>query len=327
MCNAVHSKLIRVIKMKYNKINRWPLINTVIAFITFIFTIIFIIYVNHYISLSQIFFIFLAFLAVAFPSIFLTFYGKNFNKKWKVLFYIHFIVLLMISSFLSLVFFLIPLFIEIYYITADKYRDVNYDNIIKLNNIIEIARSEIKNKFNVNDVVIESQDLEEDKWIIITKFTFNDEKKYYKIIIDNEKESVESLSEYNYSIPDKLTIRNESIIILIAFIISIIYLVYKIYTIIVTANLISTSKLAPAISIFSGVYELIYLTSFIMLVDIYIILRIFMVLIYLNSGNYKQVYKENSVVLGILALIFGGIVPGILLLIVRDKLNEKITNN
>ncbi len=38
-------------------------------------------------------------------------------------------------------------------------------------------------------------------------------------------------------------------------------------------------------------------------------------------------YKENSILLGILALIFGGIIPGILLLIVRDKLNEKIVNN
>ncbi len=256
--------------MKYNKINRWPLINTVIAFLTFILTIIFILYVNHYIYLSQVLFFLLVFLAIAFPSIFLTFYNKNFNKKWKVLFYIHFIVLLIISSFLSLVFFLIPLFIEIYYITSDKYRDINYDNIIKSNNITEIAKSEIKNKFNVDDVVIESQDLEKDKWIIITKFTFNDEKKYYKIVINSEKENIESLNEYNYSTPDKLTIRNESIIILTAFITSIIYLAYKIYTIIGMANLIGTSKPALAISIFSGVYGLVYLTSFIMLINIYI---------------------------------------------------------
>ena len=43
-------------------------------------------------------------------------------------------------------------------------------------------------------------------------------RKNHKMVINSEKESVESLNEYNYNIPNKLAIRNESIIILTAFI-------------------------------------------------------------------------------------------------------------
>jgi len=42
--------------------------------------------------------------------------------------------------------------------------------------------------------------------------------------------------------------------------------------------------------------------------------------------DYKSAYIENNVDFGILALIFGGIVTGILLLIARKGLNNAANN-
>ena len=41
---------------------------------------------------------------------------------------------------------------------------------------------------------------------------------------------------------------------------------------------------------------------------------------YYNAGKYQEAYDENTIGLGVLALIFNGVVTGVLLLVARSSM-------
>ena len=106
-----------------------------------------------------------------------------------------------------------------------------------------------------------------------------------------------------------------STLILIAFVFSILTLVaFGIYAVVLLGI-----ALAPGIGTFA-LLALIPLVFF--AVGLYCFVRINRIRIYYNAGKYREAYQENSVGLGILTLIFNGVVAGVLLLVARSSMEH-----
>lgn len=66
------------------------------------------------------------------------------------------------------------------------------------------------------------------------------------------------------------------------------------------------------------VVPIIYIIFF--AIGIYCLIRIIHIRNLYNSGQYQEAYDSNSVLFGILALIFNGFIPGLLMLIARSSM-------
>jgi hypothetical protein len=106
--------------------------------------------------------------------------------------------------------------------------------------------------------------------------------------------------------------RGDGTLITVAFVFSILSLVgFGIYFVVLLAVLFSA---IPIVAILS----LIPLVLF--LVGLYCFFRINRIRNYYNAGKYQEAYDENTIGLGVLALIFNGVVTGVLLLVARSSM-------
>ncbi len=193
-----------------------------------------------------------------------------------------------------------------------------------INQAIEIAKSEIQKQFNVTEISIKSSNLKNGIWHISTSFILNNEQKYYSVNVNSDSGSVEDIYETKFNSGD---IGSAPTLITIAFVFSILAVIGYVIALfaysllgIVTVSTPSGSTVM-AFAIFPLVIFLIFL-----LIDIYILIRIMKIRKSISNGNYKSAYNENSLGFDILALIFGGIITGILLLVARDGLNRAANN-
>ena len=105
----------------------------------------------------------------------------------------------------------------------------------------------------------------------------------------------------------------DSTLITVAFVFSLISLIlFGIYFFFMLGLLFT-----PGIPIFAFI-AIIPLAFFI--VGLYCFMRVNKIRHYLSEGKYLEAYQENTVGLGVLALIFNGIVTGILLLVARSSM-------
>ncbi len=104
----------------------------------------------------------------------------------------------------------------------------------------------------------------------------------------------------------------DNTLITIAFVFSILSLVgFGLYFIILIGIVVSVSSII-------GLLALIPLALF--FVGLYCLFRINRIREYLKAGKYKEAYEENTLGLGILALLFNGVVTGVLLLVARSSM-------
>ncbi len=284
--------------MENVKVNRLLLINVLLSLLIFIISIFLADYINIMYRTTLIV-IFLTFLYILIPEIYLIF----FNPKSKILFYVHFGVLYVWLFYLfSLLFllFIIPESIEIYYITSDKYKNKNNVKHIEVYNAINIAKSEIKKQYNINDIEIKSSKLEYDDWLIDTKFSINNESKNYRVIINGINGNIGSIKDYNH-----LNINNAKTLIYSALVITIISFIVYIMDFI--------NNFIPFFVKASNFFEFLIPIMYLLLLFIYfyMILRIFKIGLYTHNGKYKLAYKKNSIVFGVIILIFGLIITGV----------------
>ncbi|MCL4348998.1 hypothetical protein [Ferroplasma acidiphilum] len=183
-----------------------------------------------------------------------------------------------------------------------------------VNQAIEMAKNEIQRQFNVTDVIIKSSNLRNGVWHVNTSIILNNEQKYYTVNLNNETTTIEDIHE------SKIQAGNAGsapTLITIAFAFSIIAVIIYVIAIILYSALAITA-----------LFVIIPLVVFIvfLLIDVYIMVRINKIRKYIDSGDYEQALNEDSVLFGIMALIFGGILTGILLLVARDGLNNAANN-
>lgn len=107
----------------------------------------------------------------------------------------------------------------------------------------------------------------------------------------------------------------DSTLITVAFVFSVLSLAaFGIYAIVLLGIAVT-----PGIGIFALI-ALIPLAFF--AVGIYCFMRINRIRNLYNSGKYREAYEENTVGLGILTLIFNGVVAGVLLLVARSSMEH-----
>lgn len=186
-----------------------------------------------------------------------------------------------------------------------------------INQAIETAKSEIQKQFNVAYISIKSSGLKNGTWRINTSFILNNEQKYYSVNVNNDNGSVEDIYETKFNSGD---IGSAPTLITIAFVFSILAIIfYAIMLIIYGVTGIFAVSPPPSIimPLVVFIFIILLISSFI---DIYTLTKIIKIRKFICDGDYKSAYIENNVDFGILALIFGGIITGILLLVAHNRL-------
>ena len=197
-----------------------------------------------------------------------------------------------------------------------------------INEANEAARSEIQKQFNVTDVIIKSSVLKNGMWYINTFFVLNNEKKYYNVSINNTTNTIEGMHETEFNTRNTGSAQT---FMLVAFIFAVITIV--IYAIILAVFVISfTAFIIAAGSVVTGLafnpFSLIILAIFLpfLIVNVYILIRIIKIRKFMNNGDYRSAYYEDSVLFGVLALLIGGIITGLMLLLARGELENAASN-
>lgn len=202
-----------------------------------------------------------------------------------------------------------------------------------INQAIETAKSGIQKQFNVTEISIKSSNLKNGIWHINTSFILNNEQKYYSVNVNNDSGFIEDMNETKLSTGDA---GSAPTLVTIAFVIQIIAVIsYAIAFVVYAGFAIATASVStytsvtsvpsanPAIfSIDVLIVVLIVVFLILLLIDIYILRRIMKIRKFIRNGDYKSAYEKNTIAFGILALIFGGLLTGILLLVARDGLNQ-----
>jgi hypothetical protein len=196
-----------------------------------------------------------------------------------------------------------------------------------INQAIETAKLEIQKQFNVIEISIKSSNLNKGIWHINTSFILNNEQKFYSVNVNNDSGSIEDVYETRFSSGD---VGSAPTLITIAFVFSILavlgyailFIIYSVTAISVVSVTSSTSSISSTPAFSGLIIILIVFFLIFFLIDIYILIRIMKIRKLIDNGDYNSAYDKNSVAFGILALIFGGIITGILLLVARDGLNK-----
>ncbi len=189
-----------------------------------------------------------------------------------------------------------------------------------------IAIEWAKGNFSVTDATVTSSTKIGTNWRVAVKFIKNNEEKRYVLMV-KEDETIGGFKEHNNYNNSNNYLNTASTYITVSLVFSIIALIVYIYyifslvfAIVAISSLSSTSSVPAsflyAISIIPFIIALLFL-----IVDIFMLIRINRIKKYIDSGNVLQAYKANSVLFGILGLIFGMIITGIFLLLARSPLN------
>ncbi|WP_156769039.1 hypothetical protein [Thermoplasma volcanium] len=205
-----------------------------------------------------------------------------------------------------------------------------------VNQAIEIAKNEIQSRFNVTDVIIKSSALRNGIWQIKTSFILNNEQKYYVININNDTSEIIDMHEAKMVEGNAGSSRT---LVTVAYAISILSVIAYIISIAIISldGIASTHMYSSyggqgigytnvATGALVGLISILVFLIIFLVIDIYIVVRISKIRSYIINGDYESAYQKNSVGFGVVALIFGGLLTGILLLIARGDL-ERAANS
>lgn len=189
------------------------------------------------------------------------------------------------------------------------------------------VREWILRKFSTQgeSVYFESVRRDAGGWTVDVQFIISGYRKYYTVQVDSSTASVTGYNErfrpFNFSPyipPPKNT---ASLLVLAALIVSIIVVIVFILTglsdILGGAFTLYYNALAGAGRIVLG----IFLFAF-GLIDIYITMEINTIRELMEKGDTKAALARNTLVMGVLALIFDGVITGILLIIAREEMGR-----
>ncbi len=188
----------------------------------------------------------------------------------------------------------------------------------------EVARSEIQKQFNITDVIIKSSVLKNGMWYINTFFILNNEKEYYNIIINDTTNIIEGMRETKFNTRNTGSAQTFMLVALIFAVITVV--VYAIISAITVPSAVAftTVSASPPINPFAIVLVLVFLA--LLIVNVYILIIIIKIRRFIDNGDYKSAYYADSVLFGVLALLIGGIITGLMLLLARGELENAASN-
>ncbi len=145
-------------------------------------------------------------------------------------------------------------------------------------------------------------------WYARIRFILNNEEKTYGLSIDENGSVVNSKDLHSIGIRGELPGSTRTMILIAEIFSALFVLLFLVEAIVSIFSLI----------LFSVLY-IIFL-----LIGIYVLINIAKIRSSINSGDLKAAYDRNTVGLGVIAVIFNGMIPGILLLISRGDLQSSI---
>ena len=206
--------------------------------------------------------------------------------------------------------------------------DVDYKYIIKMVKQWALFNYNVEedsvNVFSLNK-------MENGNWKALCSFRINNFEKRFLILLDSSG-NVISYSDFrmygNFHSSQDLTLVAEifSIIAIIGYSIALIEILY-IYTVYYSEHPYLSCVGVPvgpnAMISFTTILGFLLIPIIVsIIVGIYILSRILKIRRYLISGDIASAINENTVALGIIALIFNGIITGVLLLISRGYIKQ-----
>ena len=151
-------------------------------------------------------------------------------------------------------------------------------------------------------------------WNVVLSFYSFSEPRKYQVIISDEGNVIKTQQLGNAV--NQRAMGSAPTLVLIAMILSILVMIgFGFYSIAVLA-IIAAPVAFPFVA-FLGLIPLVFLVA-----GIWVLYRILAIRRFIESGDAKSAYDADSVAFGIVALIFNGIITGILLLVARDDLRR-----
>lgn len=149
--------------------------------------------------------------------------------------------------------------------------------------------------------------------LVLSFYAFTEPRKFSLMISDEGK--VVKIQQVGYS-TESIGLGSAPTMILIAYIFSMLVLVaYGIYVVILL--FLAASPLVAA-----GVFLIALIPVVLFIVGLWVFLRVGTIRRFMESGDARSAYEANTVGLGVVALIFNGVVTGILLLLSREDLRR-----
>ena len=151
-------------------------------------------------------------------------------------------------------------------------------------------------------------------WNVVLSFYSFSEPRKYQVIISDEGNVIKTQQLGNAV--NQRAMGSAPTLVLIAMILSILVLIgFGFYSFALLA-MIAAPVVFPFFA-FLGLIPLVFLVA-----GIWVLYRILTIRRFIESGDAKSAYDADSVAFGIVALIFNGIITGILLLVARDDLRR-----
>ncbi|MHB1708604.1 MAG: hypothetical protein ACYCT2_03910 [Thermoplasmataceae archaeon] len=151
-------------------------------------------------------------------------------------------------------------------------------------------------------------------WNVVLSFYSFSEPKKYQVIISDDGNVIKTQQLGNAV--NQRAMGSAPTLVLIAMILSILVIIgFGFYSIALLAIIV-----APIPFPFVALLGLIPLAF--LVIGIGVLLRILTIRKFIESGDAKSAYEADSVAFGIVALIFNGLISGILLLVARDDLRR-----
>ena len=149
--------------------------------------------------------------------------------------------------------------------------------------------------------------------VVLSFYSFSDLRKY-QVVISDEGNIIKTQQLGNAA--NQRAMGSAPTLVLIAMILSILIIIgFGFYSIALLA-IIAIPVTFPFVA-FLGLIPLAFLV-----ISIWVLYRILTIRRFMESGDAKSAYDADSVAFGIVALIFNGIITGILLLVARDDLRR-----
>ncbi|MGC8608775.1 MAG: hypothetical protein ACP5UV_02765 [Thermoplasmata archaeon] len=206
------------------------------------------------------------------------------------------------------------------------------------NEAADVAKNWANSQFGVDRDrvnVVSAGKVTGNNWFVRITFILNNEEKAYSLTIDSTGNILKftDIKRVVYSgntmgsAPTMILIAEVfSILALIGFLIAIIASVFGVIT---SVNVITSSAPgAPVPSPFPAIFLIIVIVyAIFLIIGVYVLSRILKMRSFIHAGDAKSAYELNTVGLGVLALIFNGVITGILLLISREDLRNAFSQN
>ncbi|GEM_PF-6550641 len=172
--------------------------------------------------------------------------------------------------------------------------------------------------------VISSRKMRDGSWSVRLSFPKDHHELFYSVVI-SDYGTIIDFHRGSDGYASSASLRSASTLTLISLVIAIIaFIVFaatSISTIVLLAVQPGYGMLVSGIFFIPGAILLVFL-----FVDGYVIARILRLRRLIERGDADASYREDSIELGILAIVFGGIITGVLLLIVRGELRDVLSS-